>query len=67
MHHIYALRTSAAALTLMLLILGPAQANENADAEITLSMGGNGGVYFLAEPGELVVDVQKRDRNRRDG
>ncbi len=33
--------------------------------EIDLRMGGNGGVYFLAEPGELVVEVEKRDRNRR--
>ncbi len=29
-------------------------------------MGGCGGVYFLAEPGELVVEVEKRDRNARD-
>jgi len=29
-------------------------------------MGGCGGVYFLAEPGELVVEVVKRDRNRKD-
>ncbi len=35
------------------------------EPEISLSMGGNGGVYFLADEGELVVDVQKRDRNRR--
>lgn len=28
-------------------------------------MGGIGGVYFLAEPGELTIDVAKRDRNRR--
>ncbi len=28
-------------------------------------IGGCGGVYFLAEPGELVVEVLKRDRNRR--
>lgn len=27
-------------------------------------VGGVGGVYFLAEPGELVVQVAKRDRNR---
>lgn len=27
-------------------------------------IGGCGGVYFLAEPGELVVVVEKRDRNR---
>ena len=33
--------------------------------EIDLAIGGAGGVYFLASPGELVVDVEKRDRNRR--
>ena len=27
-------------------------------------VGGCGGVYFLTEPGELIVEVQKRDRNR---
>ncbi len=31
-----------------------------------LLIGGCGGVYFLAEPGELMVEVVKRDRNRRD-
>jgi hypothetical protein len=31
-----------------------------------LLLGGLGGVYFFAEPGELVVEVEKRDRNRRD-
>ncbi|MFA5193061.1 MAG: BNR-4 repeat-containing protein [Verrucomicrobiia bacterium] len=30
-----------------------------------LFIGGCGGVYFLAEPGELTVEVMKRDRNRR--
>lgn len=29
-------------------------------------IGGCGGVYFLAQPGELVVEVGKRDRNARD-
>ena len=29
-------------------------------------IGGCGGVYFLAEPGELRVEVAKRDRNVRD-
>ena len=28
-------------------------------------LGGLGGVYLLAEPGELTIDVFKRDRNRR--
>jgi hypothetical protein len=30
---------------------------------VTLLFGGVGGAYFLAEPGELVVEVAKRDRN----
>ena len=29
-------------------------------------IGGVGGVYFLAEPGELVVEVEKRDRHQYD-
>ena len=35
------------------------------ETSIKLGIGGCGGVYFLAEPGELTVDVEKRDRNRR--
>ena len=31
-----------------------------------LGVGGVGGVYFLASPGELIVDVEKRDRNTRN-
>ncbi|HUT91121.1 MAG TPA: BNR-4 repeat-containing protein [Thermoguttaceae bacterium] len=34
-------------------------------SDIELGIGGTGGVYLLAEPGELVVDVEKRDRNAR--
>jgi len=34
-------------------------------ADFAPLMGGCGGVYFLAEPGELVVEVVKRDRNTR--
>lgn len=30
----------------------------------TLLIGGAGAVYFLAEPGELIIDLEKRDRNR---
>jgi hypothetical protein len=33
---------------------------------ITLGIGGVGGVYFLASPGELVVEVEKRDRHVLD-
>ncbi len=32
---------------------------------IDLSLGGCGGVYLLAEPGELVIEVEKRDRHTR--
>ncbi|MBM3859947.1 MAG: hypothetical protein FJ395_09890 [Verrucomicrobia bacterium] len=35
-------------------------------AEPALFIGGCGGVYFVAEPGELVIEVEKRDHNRRD-
>ena len=38
----------------------------NGQTEIELGIGGAGGVYFLASPGELVVEVQKRDRHLRD-
>jgi len=31
---------------------------------VPLQIGGTGGVYFLAPPGELVVEIQKCDRNR---
>ncbi len=42
-------------------------AQEPADpAEFGALLSGCGGVYFLAEPGELVVEVLKRDRNVRD-
>ncbi|MDE2889374.1 MAG: hypothetical protein OXR72_14300 [Gemmatimonadota bacterium] len=33
------------------------------DSTIRWGIGGAGGAYFLAEPGELVIDLQKRDRN----
>jgi len=32
---------------------------------IELGIGGVGGVYFLVEPGELIIDLEKRDRNIR--
>ena len=34
---------------------------------ISLRLGGVGGVYFLASPGELVVEVEKRDLNNGRG
>jgi len=36
-------------------------------ADIRLGIGGVGGVYFLAGPGELWVDLEKRNRNRQGG
>lgn len=36
----------------------------NEGPPIPLGIGGCGGVYLLAEPGELTVDVEKRDRHR---
>ncbi len=41
----------------------PATASD--DTDIELGIGGVGGVYFLAEPGQLIVEVEKRDLNRR--
>lgn len=38
----------------------------SAETDIELGLGGCGGVYFLASPGELVVGVEKRDRHLRD-
>jgi len=40
-------------------------ATASGETEIELGIGGVGGVYFLAEPGQLTVDVEKRDLNRR--
>ena len=46
-----------------------AQTEENrapaAVNEIQFGIGGIGGAYFLAEPGPLIVDLEKRDRNRQ--
>jgi hypothetical protein len=44
---------------------GAAESPRQSPASPDLQIGGAGGVYFLAEPGELVVTVEKRDRNRR--
>jgi hypothetical protein len=45
---------------------GAARAAEASEAPAPLLIGGVGGAYFLAEPGELVIDLEKRDLNRRD-
>lgn len=47
-------------------VAAAAGAEPPAAATDGLLMGGCGGVYFLAEPGDLTVEVVKRDRNRRD-
>ncbi len=64
-------RTRFAALVLAAVTLplaGPVGAADGSPGTNTagdLLFGGCGGVYLLAEPGELVVEVTKRDRNRR--
>ncbi|MDD4267498.1 MAG: hypothetical protein GXY25_14835 [Pirellulaceae bacterium] len=45
------------------LVASSASAQEEAGRAPFL-IGGTGGAYFLAEPGELVIVVEKRDRNR---
>ncbi|MDO8540076.1 MAG: BNR-4 repeat-containing protein [Opitutaceae bacterium] len=48
----------------------PAAAAENSTTKLDSAgvpfIGGVGGVYFFAEPGELVIEVDKCDLNRRD-
>ncbi len=46
---------------LLLSIASPTSAQS---AEPVLHIGGTGGAYFLAEPGELVIELEKRDTNR---
>jgi hypothetical protein len=36
---------------------------QTADREINWACGGVGGAYFYAQPGELIIEVQKQDRN----
>lgn len=43
----------------------PATPAKTEKTSIPVGIGGCGGVYFLADPGELIVDVEKRDRNRK--
>ncbi|MFW6157112.1 MAG: BNR-4 repeat-containing protein [Armatimonadota bacterium] len=61
-------RTLTVIVALTAALAGPSLAQEVAMAKDSFEplMGGCGGVYFLAEPGELVVEVVKRDRNVRD-
>jgi hypothetical protein len=46
------------------LLFGVACSADEKPAEPILHIGGTGGAYFLAEPGELVVELEKRDLNR---
>ncbi len=50
-------------LLFSLLLAGPLLAAEE-PADPVLHIGGTGGAYFLAEPGELIIDLEKRDLNR---
>ena len=65
-HHILL----GALLTISLFLLshpGHAETGKPGNASTNeLFIGGVGGVYFLAEPGELTVEVVKRDRNRHN-
>ena len=59
--------TRSLAVCAALLLLPPllvSHSTASGEPEIDLRMGGVGGVYLLAEPGELVIDLEKRDRNR---
>jgi hypothetical protein len=49
-----------------LLLNSPIARAETSPPVDELLFGGCGGVYFLVEPGELTVEVIKRDRNRSD-
>jgi len=52
---------SVAVVSVALVVALPARG----DTPIEMQIGGVGGAYFLAEPGELTIEVLKRDRNRR--
>ena len=59
----------ALGLIVYVCILVPSAAQQpggaHSEGEMEWAIGGVGGAYFLAEPGELVVEVVKRDRNIR--
>lgn len=46
------------------LLLTTAILADDKTTEPILHVGGTGGAYFLAEPGQLVIDLEKRDTNR---
>ncbi len=45
-------------------ILAAEQSTAAESAQFDMGVGGCGGVYFLASPGELTIDLYKRDRHR---
>ena len=51
------------AVLLVLLLASPSFSLAE-ETESTLLIGGTGGAYFLAEPGELVIELEKQDLNR---
>lgn len=63
------LMSSAPGLRLLVGLLvpgGPAVFSATAAEPAMPFVGGAGGAYFLAGPGELVVEIEKRDLHRRD-
>ncbi|HQH54639.1 MAG TPA: hypothetical protein PKY01_19585, partial [Candidatus Hydrogenedentes bacterium] len=44
----------------------PAAPVSGAEQPMPLRLGGVGGLYLLATPGELVVEIAKQDKNSRD-
>ena len=59
-------KTRFLAAFVMVLLMPPIGLADSDDGKsLDLGIGGVGGVYFLAPPGELTVELEKRDRNRR--
>ncbi len=49
---------------LLILALATPAIGQKPKRHATPMMGSTGGAYFLCEPGELVIEIEKRDRNR---
>jgi hypothetical protein len=57
-------------IAVVLGVIGVSADKPKGDADLELeglAIGGVGGIYLLAEPGELVIEVEKRDKNTRNG
>jgi hypothetical protein len=62
------MRVSLAVLSLLLAATacgGESAAGSDSTESMDVAWGGVGGAYFMASPGPLVVDIEKRDLNRR--